>query len=399
MCSLTEYEKELLMETVFDYVTIIVEGEPLFVSNQSFNNDVFNIICEIIYIQFSEFATEQELDSIVDESLKMFFICIYPTRSHESSYIVRKPNISGISITLDYLNSVPQPEQRTEEWFKIRHNYLTASNVWKAFSTESSRNQLIYSKCVPIDTTKYDSVNIESPLHWGQKYEGVSLEWYEREYKTKVGEFGCIPHKNANFLAASPDGINIDVTSDRYGRMVEIKNIVNREINGNPKTEYWTQMQLQMEVCNLDECDFVETRFTEYNDIDAFLNDGTFTITNDGKNKGIMMLFLDIRGKPLYEYAPIGISETLFAEWNDTIMEKRVDCSWIKTIYWKLDEVSVVLVDRNTYWFSAAIVELIDLWKIIEQERITGYAHRAPKKRSRTVSEIDTVLPKCLIDP
>ena len=46
--------------------------------------------------------------------------------------------------------------------------------------------------------------------------------------------------------------------------MVEIKNIVNREITGRPKEEYWIQTQIQMEVCDLDECDFVETRFKEY---------------------------------------------------------------------------------------------------------------------------------------
>ena len=45
--------------------------------------------------------------------------------------------------------------------------------------------------------------------------------------------------------------------------MLEIKNIVNREINGIPKKEYWIQMQLQMEVCDLGECDFLETRFKE----------------------------------------------------------------------------------------------------------------------------------------
>ena len=46
--------------------------------------------------------------------------------------------------------------------------------------------------------------------------------------------------------------------------MVEIKNIVNREISGRPSEAYWIQMQLQMECCNIDVCDFVETRFKEY---------------------------------------------------------------------------------------------------------------------------------------
>ena len=35
------------------------------------------------------------------------------------------------------------------------------------------------------------------------------------------------------------------------------------KLDGIPKKEYWIQMQLQMEVCDLDECDFLETRFIE----------------------------------------------------------------------------------------------------------------------------------------
>ena len=392
-------EKERIMEMVFDYVDILLEDEPLMVSNESFNSTLFDNIYEIIYIQIGVTYKEHEIDDIIDEALQMFFSCMYPARSHPSTYIVRKPNIDVITQQLSYLTSIPQPDQRTEEWFKIRHNYLTASNIWKAFSTEGSRNQLIYSKCVPIDTAKYDSVNVESPLHWGQKYEDVSIEWYEREYKTVVSQFGCIPHSEVEFLAASPDGINTVKSSDRYGRMVEVKNIVNRDITGIPKTEYWIQMQMQLEVCNLEECDFIETRFTEYTDIDAFMNDGTFTTTFDGKTKGIMIQFLDTRGKPVYEYAPIGISHSYFNEWTDIIMGKNLGCLWIKNIYWKLDEVSVVLVDRNKRWFNAAMCVLTDLWKTIEQERTTGFSHRAPKKRARATSEIDAVITRCLIDP
>ena len=46
--------------------------------------------------------------------------------------------------------------------------------------------------------------------------------------------------------------------------MLEIKNIVNREITGIPKNEYWIQTQIQMETCDLSFCDFVETRIKEF---------------------------------------------------------------------------------------------------------------------------------------
>jgi hypothetical protein len=178
------------------------------------------------------------------------------------------------------------------------------------------------------------------------------------------------------FLAASPDGIVTDETSLRYGRMLEVKNIVNREITGLPKMEYWVQMQLQMEVCELNECDFLETRFTEYASKEDYEND----IIAD--RKGLMMLFMSGEGKPIYEYAPL-ISVNI-DDWQEAMMEKNSTLTWIKNIYWKLDQLSCVLVLRNKLWFKAIIPQLKDIWATIEKEKQSGYAHRVPKKSTTT---------------
>ena len=62
---------------------------------------------------------------------------------------------------------------------------------------------------------------------------------YEHKYSTKIQDFGCIEHQTHPFLAASPDGI---VTGkNNFGRMIEIKNVVSRDINGIPKTDYYIQ--------------------------------------------------------------------------------------------------------------------------------------------------------------
>ena len=53
----------------------------------------------------------------------------------------------------------------------------------------------------------------------------------------------------------------------------------------------------------------------------------------------------------------------------------------MKTIYWKLEQFSCVLVCRNKLWFNDNISELEELWSTIEKERISGYEHRAPNKR------------------
>jgi putative phage-type endonuclease len=188
-----------------------------------------------------------------------------PPRSYSNTIILEDPHNNYITQQINVLRNKPQPIQRTKEWYEFRHNLITASNAYKAFENQKVKNQLIYEKCKPLDPSLYKEedikevimVNTNTTLHWGQKYEPLSVKIYEHIYDTKIEDFGCIQHKNYLFIGASPDGINIDPHSKRYGRMLEIKNIVNREINGIPKKEYWVQMQLQMEVCELDECDFL----------------------------------------------------------------------------------------------------------------------------------------------
>ena len=313
----------------------------------------------------------------IEEGIALIYRHISPPRSNGNSFIRVKPNVEKLRKKIVYLQNVPQPEQRTQAWYEFRYNHLTASNIWKIFISESTRNQLIYEKCQPLNTEKYNTtISFDSPMHWGQKYEPLSIMIYEEMYSAKVSDFGCIPHKTIDCLAASPDGIVTDESSLRYGRMLEVKNIVNREITGIPKMEYWVQMQLQMAVCELNECDFLETRFTEYETKEAFDADIIH------KYKGLMVLFINETGKPIYEYAPLSLctSDGAMEAWQEEIMEKNKTCSWMKNIYWKLDELSCVLVLRNKQWFNAVIPQIKEIWEIISREKKEGYSHREPKK-------------------
>jgi putative phage-type endonuclease len=303
---------------------------------------------------------------------------------------VENVNVEKMRKKIEYLESVYQPEQRTDEWYQHRHGLITASSVWKVFGSQSTQNQLIYEKCSPIDVDKYNKVNTESPLHWGQKYEQLSKDLYEIINCTKIQEFGCIKHPNPAyyFIGASPDGINVCPLSRLYGRMLEIKNVVSRIITGIPKEDYWIQMQIQMEVCRLPECDFLETKFVEYEDECAFDTDSNETNdeTNwnyslDGKRRGVIVYF--IKGdKPFYQYAPLGITtKKEFEQWFEKIIHTFDKITWIKNIYWRLEVYSCVLVVRDKEWFKKAVVKIEELWKIVEKEKVTGCQHRAPKRR------------------
>ena len=337
----------------------------------------------------------------IEEVIELFHILVLPKRSQEEGE--KEGEQEGekerkvIKDKIERLHSHPQHAQRTPEWYDFRNNLITASNAYKIFETNATRNQLIYEKCSAYESSHKEasssssSINIESSLHWGQKYEPVSVLIYEKMAKTKIEEFGCIKHAVYSFLGASPDGIITNPSSSKYGRMLEIKNIVNREIDGIPKKEYWIQMQLQMEVCDLDTCDFLETQFIEYETEADFLNDyeidevedsTRFLQTSNGELKGIIMYFSK-EGMPSYIYKPLDMNMQEFDAFECRTIEdmEATGMTWIKNIYWRLKTYSCVLVKRNRRWFEDNVSDIEDLWNVIKRERKDGYSHRAPIKR------------------
>jgi len=389
-----ENNTEEFIETLLLLMDEYISENPTAISEPDFHETFLENIKSLFFTQFDDELKsndndlEDDLNIIIDEALKLFYSTIIPERSLTESIILYKPDINYVTSKIEYLKSLPQPSQRTKEWYEFRRNLITASNAYKAFESQSSQNQLIYEKCLEMKTnTSVSQVNINTPFHWGQKYEPLSVMVYEFKYNTKIGDFGCIQHSTYPFLGASPDGINVDPTTERYGRMLEIKNIVNREIDGIPKKEYWIQMQLQMETCNLDECDFLETMFVEYESEKDFLEDGTFFTSSCDELKGIIMYFNNSEGNPNYIYKPIDMDKEDFEEWEENNMD-TINMTWIKNIYWKLKICSCVLVQRNKRWFQDNIYLLQNIWSIIEKERKTGFEHRAPNKRM--VSEFKT---------
>jgi putative phage-type endonuclease len=389
-------------ETALMLMDTYIEENPTAVSEPDFYECFVDSIKELFFIQFEDHIDlnediEDDMNDILTDAFDIYFEIFYQGRSESMVSIIEitepsnqnQNNNNILQQKIDYLRSTPQAVQRTPEWYSFRHNLITASNAYKAFESQSTVNQLIYEKCQPLKTNssddKFSMVNVNSTFHWGQKYEPLSVQIYEYIYNTKIEDFGCIQHDSYKFLGASPDGINVDLKSKLYGRMLEIKNIVNREITGIPKKEYWIQTQLQMEVCDLDECDFLETKFTEYQNFQEFCNDGQEKTLKD-EFKGIIMYFSTKEGRPFYLYKPLKLTDYIEIDiWEEQMIEKyesqEHNMLWIKNHYWKLEKLSCVLILRNKKWFQDNIEQLEKVWNIILKERETGYEHRAPNKR------------------
>ena len=420
----SDEEREAIINDALDELADIARENILEFNREDFNSDdiigtwIDSYLCQYFselnpsVSNFSTFTaaeanalnevTDAYILDVYNELVERFYEEIAPPRVSLATHNTPEPrrDASEIATQIRILQEKPQPDQRTPEWYARRNNLITASAASKAFGTQASINQLIYEKCKSNElvsgaqsTPLQGSVN--SPLHWGQRYEPLTVMIYEHRNHTKLGEFGCIQHDTHPFIGASPDGINIDIASPIYGRMVEIKNIFNRDITGHPKEEYWVQMQIQMEVCDLDECDFVETRFREYDCKEDYDADSTTTqgYTANESEKGIILWFqtapaLTQQGFvvppiQLYEYAPIGATPYEYDKWEVEMFTKheRLGSIWVRTIYWYLDEYSCVLVRRNQLWFAEAVVVLQQLWATIEEERQSGFEHRAPKRK------------------
>jgi putative phage-type endonuclease len=331
----------------------------------------------------------QEMVEQVLEMLTIQFDCNYETSEMHNALKVAHsiclgrttlfcPVQENIHEKLEQLQQ-KQPDQRSEQWYTIRHSLLTASSIYKVFGSDAKRNELICNKCGPV--VVHASTHTEGPMHWGVKYEPVSVAYYCHVNQTKIQEYGCIVHPSYPFIGASPDGINVLETSPCYGRMLEIKNPYSREITGNPKEEYWIQCQVQMEVCDLDACDFLETSFKEYATIEDFNADGTFQLTSHGKYKGIILHF-EINGEFHYEYAPFQCSQEEYNIWEENAMIQYPH--YIKTIYWKLEDEHCTIIPRHKKWFQWALPSIIKFNSIIQEEKKSNvWENRLPKKKCR----------------
>jgi putative phage-type endonuclease len=319
-----------MVETALILMNEYIQDNLDYMHKEWFTDTVFSEVRQVLEAQFNK---------IEDQVLSTAFILL---KNGRISY--RCPVMNDVDIRIEKIRNKPQPVQRTVEWYEYRHKLITASAAYKALGSDAKVRELVRSKKEPC--VIHSNTCVDGPMHWGVKYEPVSVSYYEWVNKTIVEEFGCITHDTHCFLGASPDGINVLETSPLYGRMLEVKNPFTREITGNPKEEYWIQCQVQMEVCDLNACDFLETKFVEYETEEAFYADGSFQSVN-GKCKGIILQFFT--DKVVYEYAPFQCTEEEYKEWEKTQMNER---SWIRTIYWKLEDVSCVLILRQPKWFE-----------------------------------------------
>jgi putative phage-type endonuclease len=256
-------------------------------------------------------------------------------------------------IILNELKQRPFIKQRSEEWFKLRENRLTASDLYDAVYHPIT---LIKKK---IKNVSFNSYSIPA-LKWGCMFEEVAANIYAHLNSTKINEFGLLVNDKINNFGASPDGITDE------GIMIEIKCPYSREIKDKViPDKYYYQMQGQMAVCELDICDYIECKFKTFNNIDEYIenikklyeNENDIENDNDYKH-GIIAELKD------HSY----IYSTPNQNYNDNIDEmKKINDA--KYVYWYLEIINVqrVYFDKDK-WNNKTAKKIADYWKLYQSE-------------------------------
>ena len=222
---------------------------------------------------------------------------------------------------------------------------------------------------------------MESAAHWGQRYEPVAVAIYERMSGAAVHDVGCIRHPTCAFVGASPDGI----VPGAGGKLLEIKCVVSRIIDGTPTLAYWVQMQWQMACTGLQEVDFLECRFSEYDSEEAFCSDGGWGAVD----RGVLHQFHGEEQGTFYEYAPLGITKDSFEAWTAAVLDKHATATWVVARFWRLDQKSCVTVDENGAWFESAVGRAQRLWREVEEARKGNADAYRPATRARRERRVE----------
>lgn len=365
-------------------------------------------------------------------------------------YLTDKPFYECADPRVIKLWNQEQFEQRTEAWFAQRQKGISASdcstslyqnpescshyislynlqdtfkiNPKKCCNPYSSVKEIIMKKCKKSDNGSNLANN--PAIIWGVKYEAVVQTIYSQMMLDDIVEFGLMAHPTISFLFASPDGISCSHRLNSKPRMLEIKCPSKRKVGPVPPLQYFHQMLMQMEVCQLDECDFFDCRFIEYIFEDEWLDEAREWEANppkeyqvpedapEGLNHHIFGIVLADPQKPegadKYIFAPPTIVKVdQFLKWAMDVQTNffiENEYSLVRSHY-KLEEYAIVRVYKNDDFIRLNLPAFTEVWNKIEffrsetgHQAFLEFENAGKRKKPEDVDTVDiTEIPNSTI--
>lgn len=279
----------------------------------------------------------------------------------EQMKLKSESNTSDIP-TSEYLNGLlerKQVEQRTAEWYTQMSTVISASEIGNLFASARQRAKMVMTKTVPYQSRNQSLATTSermSAFDWGIRFEPVVKQIYEYKYGTTIKELGRLYHQTDKRCAASPDGLVYHCPkNERTGRLIEIKCPVTRIITGSIPKDYYCQMQLQLHVTGLKQCDYVEAVFSsKYNAIEEregpALYNGFIAVVR----------YKEIKDQELYYiYSPVNC-ESWTPDTDDEIVEM---------IPWKLVQWGEQIVMRSEEWWESILPIIDTFWEDVEKAK------------------------------
>lgn len=270
---------------------------------------------------------------------------------------------------LKLLLQLPLMKQRTTEWFDARKTRLTASDLYDAIKLNSSVSIKLAKKkanIVAADTINYNAI---PALKWGTMFEPMATRCYSQKMNDiAIHDFGLICDTDNEHFGASPDGIN------ELGIMLEIKCPYSRKIvDGVIPDKYKMQIQGQLAVCKLKECDYIECIFKSLESADEYLE------LDSTSKHGVIAEFYNQKGEYVYFYSEPNrtpkeclediciIAEDIIKNGGSTDCEKL---KFSKYTYWRLDDMIIQRVVFNDREWLSIIPKINTFWEKVEEYKL-----------------------------
>ena len=267
---------------------------------------------------------------------------------------------------LKVLLQLPLMKQRTEEWFEARKTRLTASDLYDAIKGGNVSIKLAKKKAnIVVDNINYNAI---PALKWGTMFEPMAMRCYSQKMNNiNIHDFGLICDVDNKHFGASPDGIN------DLGIMLEIKCPYSRKIiDGVIPDKYKMQIQGQLAVCKLKECDYIECIFKTIEDEEEYLD----LKINDSIRHGVIAEYYNSKGEYIYYYSDINktpkecVDEIINNKQNYINSEESNKLKFSKYTYWRLDEMIIQRVIFNNTEWNNIIPKINIFWEKVEEYKM-----------------------------